>query len=766
MNNKIKILVMEDNPSDAALMIEVIKREGFDPEWQRVITKQEFLESLDQSIDVILADHTLPQFDAIQALTLLNERKGEIPFIIVSGTISEEAAIEGLRLGATDYVLKDRLARLGPSVRDAIERHQLQVEKHKAESELRQSEQKFRLLANNAQDIIYRLTMKPKPMMDYISPAVEHLTGYAQDEFYRDPDLIFDNVHPDDYLALEDRLFKSQNFGDPLRIRWIRKDGDVLWMDHRSTEITDDSGEMIALEGIARDITDLMEMQKSVERSEQLFRGIFENMQEGFYRTSPEGKILLVNPQFARILGYEKPDELEGKVLDKLCHFEKYPRDEFRRMVEDQGKIINYQTTWIHKDGHLITIRENAHVVRNEAGDVQYYEGTIEDYTEQKALEEQLIQSQKVESLGQVAGGIAHDFNNVLASLSGSIQMLDTLTSQGSDLRKYIEMASSSIDQAESITNRLLTFTRTEEPDPEPVALVQFLRGMYDILSHTLPKTVEVNIEEYEGNDLALIEKNELQQVVMNLCINASHAMPDGGNITMNLYRPTEEEVRRHKSPADSDPFICLSISDTGVGIDEDVIDRIFEPFFTTKSQGEGTGLGLAVSHQIIIKHDGWIDVESTAGEGTIFTIGLPMASSKPKDEPEIEDVQAYEGSGEHILIIDDEDQICNLLTDFLSSHGYEVSTASTGKSGLQKYQENTDVYDLILTDLGLPEISGIELTKEIKSARPEAKIVATTGYLETDEIKKIRDKGFVTIIQKPFELINVIQTVYKALHQ
>ncbi len=764
MSQIIKMLLVEDNKYDAELIVETVKRVGFNPQWQRVISREEYVDVLDESIDIIIADHTLPQFDAIAALKMRNERGLQIPFIIVSGTISENAAIEGLRLGATDYLIKDRLTRLGPAIKDAIEQYQLRKAKDATEEALLRSERQFRLLAENASDIIFRYQIQPQPAMDYISMAVEKITGYSVEEFYHDPELPFTITHPEDVKRFRNYIFKSPQTSKPQRLRWKRKNGRLIWLDLRVTPSKDDSYPATIIEGIARDITDLMELQEALQESEALFRGIVENMEEGFYRTSPQGKILLVNPQCANILGYEDPAELVGKSIFDLEHFANYPREEFERQFEETGEIRNFHSRWYRKDGTEIVVRENAHAVKDTQGQLQYYEGTVEDITEQQLVEEQLIQAQKVESLGQVAGGIAHDFNNALASLSGAFQMIEMQVGDEAKLKKYFNITRSSIEQAKSITNRLLTFTKSTKPDMKAVSLQHFIYEMKEIAAHTLPKDIQIDTQPFEGNDLVAINKSQLQQVVLNMCINAAHAMPGGGTITLGIRKPELDEIQGQLGKNTHHGYLCLVISDSGCGIESEIREKIFEPFFTTKGPGKGTGLGLAVSYKIIQNHNGWIEVDSEVGVGTTFQIGLPTSSEplfQKYSRPEMRDVS---GVGEHILLIDDEPEIREMLSEVLKTQGYEVTTANDGLTGLEIFRRSPQLFDLVLTDLGLPRMSGIEMTDHILSISPETPVIAATGYIEEQKEHLLENAGFKTVLRKPFDLRDVLYHIKQIL--
>jgi signal transduction histidine kinase/ActR/RegA family two-component response regulator len=469
-----------------------------------------------------------------------------------------------------------------------------------------------------------------------------------------------------------------------------------------------------------------------------------------------------VNPGLAKMLEYDSPVGLEGQDISTLPHWRKYDRDKFLEEISKTGKVNNFQSVWVTKSGKELQVRENARVVLNEDGAISHYEGTVEDVTQQRQLEQQLIESQKMESLGHIAGGIAHDFNNVMASISGALGVLKTKI-KDPELKRYVTMGLAGIERGQTVTNRMLTFTRSKDPEVKPVPVEQFFQDINEIVSHTLSKNIRVDLN-IEGDGLhVLADYAQLEQAFINLCINAADAMPEGGNI--HLYaRQASGNEQENIQDAEGQEHILVRVRDTGNGMPEEVAERIFEPFYTTKERGQGTGLGLSVVYKIIQNHGGWIEVDSRLNIGTTFTIGLPAARPMRESETGEQSIQDIRGQGEHILVVDDEPQIRHLLSDQLEALGYNVTTSEDGASALQIFKAKPDMYALIITDFGLPGMNGQDLAKEIHSIDQAKKIIGITGYI-IDENYELTHNGFLTILKKPFKLDELMSVISKSIN-
>ncbi|MBU1635175.1 PAS domain S-box protein, partial [bacterium] len=377
-------------------------------------------------------------------------------------------------------------------------------------------------------------------------------------------------------------------------------------------------------------LADVTEKEQSLRESEEKYRAIFDNISEGIYRTTPDGKILLANPALFKMLGYDSAEELlKVNVRDGY----KSPGDsqKFVELINKNGQVYGFESIWKKKDGTTLFIRENASIVRDENGEILYYDGTVEDITdrvrreeEHKRLEKQLHQSQKMESVGQLAGGIAHDFNNILTIISGYSQLLLERLDQNTPLRKNVEKIMKAGEQAASLTRQLLAFSRKQALAPKVLDLNATLADVKKMLGRFIGEDIKMDTVLEPDLMHVKVDPGQIEQVIMNLVVNARDAMPDGGKITVRTENvDIDKELSKVIPEALPGRFVRFSVEDAGVGIDKAILDQIFEPFFTTKDVGVGTGLGLSVVYGIIKQHDGWINVYSEPGQGTIFKVYL-----------------------------------------------------------------------------------------------------------------------------------------------
>lgn len=629
----------------------------------------------------------------------------------------------------------------------------------KATMALRRSEEKYRLLFENNLGGVIRQSVEGT-ILDCNDSLVQML-GYQSRRAIQDqtPATLFDDLRQWEKLVSELRE-KQQVKNHILKIRG--KDNRPVWVLANLNLTRDTEHQTPVIVGNVVDITERRHAERALQESERKYRQIVESMREGLYRSAFDGTLLFVNPALLRIIGYESPEEIMGKKMGDLPVFDNSTFEEFLATVQAQSEVKNFQSVWQTKDGREISVRQNAHLETDPAGTIRYIEGTVEDVTEQKELESQLFQAQKMESLGHLAGGIAHDFNNVMATISAAAQLLDLKISKPK-LKKYTDMIGGSIERGKAITERMLTFTGLEEPQFQPVAAREFLANFQTILMHTLPKNIEVIIGDFQGNDLLTTDKGQLQHVLINLCINAAQAMPEGGTIRLNLMEPPKSMLQRYRIKEDQD-YLCLEVADTGMGIDEEILPKIFDPFFTTKKPGEGTGLGLSVVYKIIQNHQGWVHVESEAGAGTSFVLGLPVPVSGPAAHHEAEQVHYPSGRRQRILIVDDEPVIRETLSEYLVMQGYQTTMAKNAEDALVILRPSPEEYALVITDIGLPKTDGIELVQKIHALKPDLKVIGNTGYTRIHDIDEVRDWGFEALIRKPYRLEKILRMVGEIL--
>ena len=494
---------------------------------------------------------------------------------------------------------------------------------------LAESEGRFRRILENASDVIYRYRLAPDPGFEFISPAVYEISGYTPAEFYADPNMWISIVHPD-YRRSVERLLRDKSSRGIHDMQWIRKDGQLIWIEDQHHRVTDEHGDLVAIEGVARDITEYKKAQEALRLSEEQYRSLFENAALGIYQTTPDGRIIAANPALLRMLGYDSFEDLSRRNLEKEGYEAETPRSQFKERIEREGRIEGMESIWIGKDGAHLVVRENAVVVYGEDGKPLFYEGTVEDITEQQAafarqreLEAQLRQTQKLESIGTLASGVAHEINN---PLTGIINYAELIRERVDDhrLKEFAESIMAEGGRVAEIVRNLLSFARREKETYSPARLVDILSAAMALVSEMMKKDrIHVDVDIPEDLPTLRCRSQQIQQVILNLLTNARDAL--------NERYPKGDEDKRIRIRAwsidgDDGPMVRTILEDYGPGIRAEHLDRIFDPFFTTKPRDRGTGLGLSVSYGIVREHHGHMRVESEPGRFTRVVLDLPIA--------------------------------------------------------------------------------------------------------------------------------------------
>jgi len=545
----------------------------------------------------------------------------------------------------------------------------------------------------------------------------------------------------------------------------VSDDGTVIFVDFLLIPVRDYNGDVQYLLSEGRDITDRIFTERQLDQEQELFQTLFHAIPDPIYFKNANHEFVRVNYAKARKHN-TTPDEMIGKT-----DFDYYPEDLAREAHNTDQYVLQNGTPVIGKEEQVLendgTIRWNLVTKlprRNSRGEIIGTMGISRDITELKQTEQQLVEAQRMEALGELASGIAHDFNNVLAMISGALQLMWPEL-KASDLKKYAEMIESGVTQGSSITERLLAFSRPREPELKPLSVREFLGDIREFASHTLPQNISIVIDDMDQRSSILAEKSQLQQVLMTLCINAADAMPEGGTIRLGVSDPTEAEVRENHPQADCG-YLCITVSDTGIGMDEETQEKIFKPFFSTKDHDDGTGLGLTVARKIIRNHNGWIEMESEPGAGTTFTIGLPETAPDTRSETVEQASHLPEGEGEHLLLVEDEEVIRNILAEILTNNGYRVTAKQDGFSALRSLRENPKRFSLVVTDLGLPDMDGEVLADSIRQDAPDLPIVVITGYVSPERFQRLEEQGLDELVRKPNDLEEVLEAVARLLNK
>ncbi len=533
----------------------------------------------------------------------------------------------------------------------------------------------------------------------------------------------------------------------------------------KASALRDSKGNIVgAIESI-RDITERRRVEDALAQAEEKYRSIFENAVTGIYQSTLDGRILNANQAFSRMLGYESPQELSNTIEDLSRQLYVYPerRSELLRLVEKEGMVREFEVQFFRKDRSIAWLALNLRAVRDSGGKLVYLEGTAQDITVRKALESRLLQTHKMEAIGTLAGGVAHDFNNILTAISGYSEMVKRRLPEG-EISGYIERVLQACDRAKNLVGQILTFSRGVEHQIRPVDIRPLTAEAVKMLRATLPATIDIRLEIESEVPAVLADPTHIHQVIVNLCTNAAHAMREhGGFLDVHLEKvEISPDMLVFHSDLMPGRYIRLRVMDTGVGIAPEIVHRIFDPFFTTKQQGEGTGLGLSVVYGIVKESRGTISVHSEPGVGSVFSVYLPAIAEDIK--PAEESSTTIPGGNETILFVDDEDILIELGRDMLEDLGYQVVACQDSHHALEAFRSQQNRFDIVITDMTMPGMTGLDLAREILKIRPDIPIILCTGFSELVTEEKAKGIGIREFMMKPFTTKTIAEVINKAL--
>ena len=543
--------------------------------------------------------------------------------------------------------------------------------------------------------------------------------------------------------------------------------GGGVYLFCKASILRDSKGIIVGAIESMHDITERRRAEESLARAEEKYRSIFENAMEGIYQTTLEGRCINANPALAKILGYDSPEELMNTITDISSQLYVNPehRAELLRLIEQYGSAGEFETQYFRKDGNIAWVSLNMHAVYDPSEKVAYLEGTVQDITDRKALESRLVQAQKMEAIGTLAGGIAHDFNNILAAILGYTEIMKVKFDEPG-LHGYLEQILTSCDRAKSLVAQILTFSRATEQERRLIDMSALIKESLKLLRAALPTTIAIHREISSDTHTVLADPTRMHQVLINLCTNAAYAMREsGGVLKVNLENLV---VSQHAIAPDPDlipgPYVRLTVSDTGTGIAPEVMHRIFDPFFTTKKTGEGTGLGLSVVYGIVKGFGGTVTVRSELGVGSIFSVYLPAIANTVEASLGVH-VSIPKGN-ERILFVDDEETLTTMWCDILDSLGYKVTVAPESVNALEIFRDTPDRFDLVITDMTMPGMTGMDLSEEILKLRPGMPIILCTGFNELVTEEKAKAMGIRAFAMKPVNLRDLAVLIRKVLEK
>jgi two-component system cell cycle sensor histidine kinase/response regulator CckA len=508
------------------------------------------------------------------------------------------------------------------------------------------------------------------------------------------------------------------------------------------------------------------ERANQVQALEKQYRNLFEESKDVVFITSPDGKLVELNPAGIELLGYRSKEEIFGIGSVLNLYYNPEDRVVFREKIESQGYVKDLEITFKHKDGHPIVGQITANLVRDKQGNITGYRGIIRDMTRQKELEHRLIQAQKMEAIGTLAGGIAHDFNNILAVIIGHAELMREELAEGSRMRKSAEQIVITSERGAELVKQILAFSRQSKRKREPIKLNTILQESLRLLRSILPSTIEICQDIRATSAYVLADPTQIHQIMMNLGTNALHAMREKGGILEVSLEEVDLDAEAAKTYHDINPglYLKLTVSDTGHGMTPEVIKRIFEPYFTTKKTGEGTGMGLAVIHGIVKSCGGDIAVHSEPGKKTSFDVFLPCFREKRKEDRKTRLTREIPRGSERILLVDDETALADVGTQVLERLGYHVVGKSNAIEALETFRQDPHQFDLVISDLTMPHLTGFQLAEKIKQIKPGIPIILCSGFTSDATKKQIRDSGVNDFITKPINKTELARVVRKVL--
>jgi PAS domain S-box-containing protein len=619
----------------------------------------------------------------------------------------------------------------------------------RAQRALRESEEKFRSIVETTSEWIW--AVDASFVHTYSNPAVKRILGYEPSEVIGKQSLAL--MHPADREAVETELegFAFQKRGwEGMVLRWRHRDGSTRYLESTALPVLDDEGRLVGYRGSDRDITARMETEEKLREQAMLL----ENAVEATLLTDTEGRIRFWNRGAADLYEWPAEEALGHNIAELFAAESAAAAREARRRVLAGGSwsgLVHQRS----RGGRDIVVQSRWSPIRGNDGRLRSILILNADVTEAQKLEARFLRAQRMEGIGTLAGGIAHDLNNVLAPILMSIEVLGRKVSDAHGQR-MLGILETSARRGADLVKQVLTFSRGAQGPAGLLDPSHIVREMERMARETFPKSIRVQVDVAGDVWQVMGQATPLQQVLMNLCVNARDAMPSGGTLLLRARNETIRAVRDGKA-GDPAPHVLLEVADTGTGMASEVVDRIFDPFFTTKPVGVGTGLGLSTTAAIVKSHGGFIDVETAPGEGTTFKVFLPArpsaAAAAPPPEPEVP-----EGRGELVLVIDDEAAILSIARETLESYGYAVLTAASGEVALGIFRERHRDIRLVLTDMSMPGLTGAQTIHALRAIDPAVPIVATSGRAMEDGVPVT---GFLA---KPYSGRTLVETVQAAL--
>ena len=761
-NLTIRVLMLEDNPNDAELIIRQMAKHRLylDSQSDQVRTAKEFIDRVaSRHYDLILCDFTLPGWNGLEALRWVRKSGHDTPFIYVSGTLGEDVAVECIREGANDYVLKNNLSRLPHAVRRVLDEWELRRTKRRIEKEQRDSERQYRLLFEGNPQPMWVIDRNTLAFLAVNDAAVHHY-GYSREEFLK---MILLDILPKHDVrgglrsVLRNDVHKAQVTET---VRHLKKDRTEIDVEVCRNLVT--FGGIDAMLVLARDITEVKRNQEKLRHSEERFAKAFRSSPMAItISTKTGGRYVEANDAFLQMLDRQQ-DEIIGHTASELNVWDA-PEDRNAMVseLERTGRVSLFETRFNSKSRGVRDVRISAETIQ--LGEIPCILSIITDVTSAKSLEEQFRQAQKMEAVGRLAGGIAHDFNNMLSVVLGYCDLAQGHV-ETELARRDIQQVKKAAQRAAKLTGQLLAFSRQQVVRPCILNLNTVVTDVFQMLLRVIAADVKLLFHPSKTLGNVRADLGQIEQILMNLVVNARDAMPQGGTIVIETANvELDESYARHHPKVRAGLYVMLSVGDTGCGMDTKTMSKIFEPFFTTKSPGVGTGLGLSMVYGAMEQGNGHVAVYSEPGKGTTFRLYFPRIDAEVEQPFQPRTDIAIEKGSETVLLVEDEADLRYLTQELLESEGYNVLAAEDGQKAMEHSANYAGPIDILLTDIVLPGMSGREVADRVAEDRAGIKVLYMSGYSGALVVNQGALEPGVALLSKPFskkELVAQIRSV------
>jgi two-component system, cell cycle sensor histidine kinase and response regulator CckA len=773
LTEPLRVLILEHSHRDVDLMLFELKQAGLRVACTFVEDRQQFRRALQEGkFEVILAGFRLPSWTGMDAFRELRASGKDIPFLLITGTLGEEAAVECIKAGVSDYVLKEHISRLPAALKRAIQEKTLRQEKVWAQSALAQSETQARQQFAEL-DLVYRSLPFALAVFDRelrfvrVNEEVSRADGIPAAAH---AGLNLQDVAPDFAGPMENYLGQVFETGEsvanvevhgatrlqPAAVRhWL-----CSFYPLRSED-----GTIAAATAIAIDITDRKQAEENLRLSETRNRDLVDHSAYGILRATFDGSFLDANPALLAMLGCASTEDLHTSNLERDIF--RFPEQCAQLMANCRanGRVHGAESEWRRRDGGLVAVRLDLRRV-SIPSHADSIEVIAEDVTELRAMERQLRQAQKFEAIGELAGGVAHDFNNVIGAILGWAELGYEQNKSNPQIADRFARIREQAERAATLTRELLAFARRQILQPQAVDLNTVTSSLVSFLDKVIAKDIELKVIT-SPLDPVRADPTQIEQVLMNLCLNARDAMPGGGRLLIETEMvELDSSYCRFYSSVTPGRYSVLSVSDTGVGMDSATMERIFEPFFTTKERGKGTGMGLATVYGIIKQHGGFIHTYSEPGQGSLFRVYLPAVEVALSDgtpaktpAPSLADMRGTET----ILIADDHESIREMARQTLLNLGYRVLSACDGEEALRLCQNEAPA--LAILDVVMPKLGGPATASKLWARFAQLPILFTSGY--SRESKSMAPTAAdAHYLQKPYSPITLGRLVREMLDE